>query len=118
MVVAILLFTLGLSGVLVAQGTTQLLAAAVMPLEPGAAASLGTIRPATRERVDATPILRRNIFDHESGDLSRPPAPPEVATEVTEHGEEVELDPNAPPPACDGSMRLVGSFVLMRNPED
>jgi general secretion pathway protein C len=28
-------------------------------------------------------------------------------------------DPNGPPPPpCDGSMRLVGSFVLMRSPED
>ncbi|HJL18973.1 MAG TPA: type II secretion system protein GspC [Sandaracinaceae bacterium LLY-WYZ-13_1] len=117
-VAAILLSTLGLTGVMVAQGGTQLIASSAMPLDPSAFSPgpLGNVRPAPREEVDATPILRRNIFDHETGRLDVLPEP-EVEEEPQEEPQE-ELDPNAPPPACDGSMRLVGAFVRMRRPED
>ncbi len=121
--VAILLSTLGLSGVLVSQGGTQLIAEAVLPLDPSAAhaASLGNVRPAPREDVDATGILHRNIFDHESGPLDRPPVverPPDPDTQSEETPPEV-WDPNGPPPpACDGSMRLVGAFVQTRHPDE
>jgi general secretion pathway protein C len=117
-VAAIVLSTLGLTGVLVSQGTTQLIAAGVLPLDPAAVspAPLGAVRPAPAEDVDALPILRRNIFDHETGrlDIVAQPEPEPLDPEA----EEVELDPNAPPPACDGSMRLVGAFVRVRDPDD
>ncbi len=119
--VAILLATLATTGVLVAQGGTQLLGAWLVPLESGAIAPLGQAQASARARADAIPILRRNIFDSATGDLSAepqvdvpddddddPPPPPSDAWSVG--------DP--PPPPCDGSMRLVGAFVRMRNPED
>lgn len=123
-VVAILLSTLGLSGILISQGSTQLIAASVLPLDPSAFSpgSLGDVRPAPPEEADATAILRRNIFDHETGALSRNPP---VADTGPEDGTEEETAPmeewdpeGPPPPPCDGSMRLVGAFVRMRNPED
>lgn len=121
MVVAILLSTLGLTGVLIAQGTMQLVGAALLPLDPGAAVALGRVEPAPRQRYDGTPILQRNIFDSESGDLSREPEPPRDETETEPEPPVVAAvyDPNGPPPPpCDGSMRLVGAFVRMRDPED
>lgn len=117
--VAILLATLGLTGVLVAQGGTQLFAAAFIPLESGGVEALGRAQASARAEADAIPILRRNIFDSETGDLS---APPEVdEPEVIDEPEVVAAvyDPNGPPPPpCDGSMRLVGAFVRMRRHED
>lgn len=119
--VAILLATLATTGVLVAQGGTQLLGAWLVPLESGAIAPLGQAQASARARADAIPILRRNIFDSATGDLSAEPdtgdddevieeAPPVVAQ---------VYDPNGPPPpACEGSMRLVGAFVRMRSPAD
>lgn len=119
--VAILLSTLGLTGVLVAQGGTQLLAAAFIPLEAGGVARLGSVAAVGQTNVDPIPILRRNIFDSLTGDVS---APPEVETDDDEVAE-VEAPPaedwnpgDPPPPACEGSMRLVGAFVRMREPED
>lgn len=117
-----MLSTLGLSGILIAQGGTQIIASSALPLDPAALSpgSLGDVRPAPPEEADAMPILRRNIFDHETGPLDRLPEP-----EPTDEGEEevaepmAEWDPSGPPPPpCDGSMRLVGAFVRMRDPED
>ncbi len=119
--VAILLSTLGVTGVLVAQGSTQLLGAALLPLEvSGGPASLGRVTPAPRQRFDGTPVLRRNIFDSQTGDLSHEPVTETPTTEVEEPPVVAQVyDPNGPPPPpCDGSMRLVGAFVRMREPED
>ena len=116
--IAIVLSTVCATAVLLAQGGTQLLAASLLPLDPGRGGGidLGDVRPAPPERVDATPILRRNIFDHETGPLDQVNRPePE---EQPEEQPVEELDPNAPPPRCDGSMRLVGAFVRTRDPAD
>ncbi len=107
--------TLGITGVLVAQGSTRMLASSLLPLDPGNVEPLGTVRPSPPRDVDPIPILRRNMFDHETGRLDIDEAPP------VEDVEEVpleEIDPNAPPPPCDGSMRLVGAFVRVRREED
>ncbi len=116
-VAAIVFSTIGITSVLISQGATQLAANAYLPLDPSAMspAPLGNVRPSPATRTDETPILRRNIFDHETGRLDILPEP-----EVEEVEEEVveEIDPNAPPPPCDGSMRLVGAFVRVRRPED
>jgi general secretion pathway protein C len=56
--------------------------------------------------------LRRNIFDSETGDLT---AQPVVATADPE--EPIVVDPNAPPPPCEGSIRLVAALVNARHPE-
>ncbi|MFK7985272.1 MAG: type II secretion system protein GspC [Sandaracinaceae bacterium] len=115
-VAAIVLVTLGLTGVLLAQGGTQMLANTFLPLDAGEGDPEPlNARAAPREDIDATPILRRNIFDSETGDLSREPQ-----AEVVEETEtETEPEPiDGVPPACDGSMRLVGAFVRYRDPED
>lgn len=117
-VAAIVFSTIGVTSVLVSQGTTQLVANAYLPLDPSAAspAPLGNVRPRPPEKTDPTPILKRNMFDHATGRLDIIEAPP---TEEPEEEVQVEeLDPNAPPPPCDGSMRLVGAFVRVRRPED
>jgi general secretion pathway protein C len=119
----IVLSTLGTSGVLISQGATQLIAAAALPLDASAAAptQAGAVRPAPRERADATPILRRNIFDSATGRL-------DIETPIDDGTDEEEVGPQVvatvydpagpPPPVCDGSLRLVGAFVLVRQPED
>ncbi|MCZ7682200.1 MAG: hypothetical protein M5U28_26780 [Sandaracinaceae bacterium] len=122
--VAILLSTLGTTGVLVSQGSTQLLGEALLPLDPSTlgSASLGRVEPATRQRTDATPVLRRNIFDSETGRLDIEPqdeSEDDGAEEIEEPVVATVYDPNGPPPPpCDGSMRLVGAFVRMRDPSD
>lgn len=107
--------TLGITGLLVAQGSTRMLASSLLPLDPGNVEPLGTVRPSPPVDVDPIPILRRNMFDHETGrlDIDEPPPVEEVVEAPVE-----ELDPNAPPPPCDGSMRLVGVFVRVRREED
>lgn len=127
MVVAILLSTLGLSGALVAQGGTQLLAAALLPLDPAAGipTSLGNAPASPRPDFTAAgrAIMERNIFDHETGSVANPPVvetdggDTDEITETTETPAVCDRDA-PPPPACDGSMRLVGAFVRMRNPGD
>lgn len=115
-VASIVFSTLGLTGLLVAQGSTQLIASSTLPLDPGNVQPLGTVRPTPPEVIDPSPILRRNIFDHETGrlDIDAPAETEPVADDTPLE----DVDPNAPPPACAGSMRLVGAFVRVRRPED
>lgn len=126
LVVAILLSTLGLTGGLVAQGGTQLVASALLPLDPSAGipASLANVPPARRATYDGTPIMERNIFDHETGSVANPPDPGDGGGTTTTVDPPVvasnePYDRNGPPPPpCDGSMRLVGAFVRMRDPSE
>lgn len=109
--------TLGLSSLFLAQGTTALLAGALLDLDPAIAEARTAPRGAGvatpgNEQVDPTNILRRNIFDSETGDLTIVHAEPEGEEE-----EQVVIDPNAPPPPCEGSVRLVGALVNSRHPQ-
>lgn len=117
-VAAIVFSTIGVTTVLVSQGSTQLLVNAYLPLDAEAAspAPLGRVRPEPQRRVDETPILRRNIFDSETGRLDIVAPPPEPEEEDEEPVD--ELEPGEIPPPCDGSMRLVGAFVRVQRPED
>lgn len=117
--IGIVLSSLGLTSLFLAQGTTRLLAAGVLDLDPsGAVADKPSGAPglggSARERKDPTTILQRNIFDHEAGDLTKV-AQPEPDAGAGE--QEVIIDPDAPPPECDGSMRLVGTVVSNHKPE-
>lgn len=116
-IAAIVFATLGITAGLVSQGGTQLIASGVLPLDAGSVEPLGNVEPTPPTPADPTGILRRNIFDHVTGrlDIDEPVA---VAEPETEPGEEEVLDPDAPPPPCDGSMRLVGAFIRVRRPED
>lgn len=116
--IAIVLVSLAATAFFLAQGTTGLLAAAFLPVEPGGAASLPTATRAApgRAQRDDTAILRRNIFDHEQGPLDgvdvadvEGPVGPVTPTN--------EIDWSQPPPACDGSVRLVAAIVNPISPD-
>jgi len=116
--VVVVLATLLLCALFLAQGSTNLVAAWLFPLEaamqsPGAARASAPRASATATR-DDTAILRRNIFDHETGPLDGTPTEDVAAADDT--AEPVPLDPNAPLPACEGSVRLVGSVVNPARP--
>ncbi len=115
--IAIVFLTLGVTAAFLAQGTTSLLSIFLLPLDTdglAVAAVRPSATPTTRESVDPTPILQRNIFDSETGDLTQVPEPENTEAEGEEE-EEVEWDPSQPLPACEGSLRLVGSLVNVRD---
>lgn len=124
--VVVVLVTLGLVSLFFASGTTRLLAGALLPLEAGGAAmpsanGRAALRPlgagaGGARRKDPTTILRRNIFDSASG----PQDGERVRQDDIVVDEQVEappVDPNAPPPPCDGAIRLVGAFYSPQRPE-
>lgn len=120
---AVVLATLTTTAFLFAQGTTQLIASAALDSVPAQGGPSRARRPrtaaATTTRDRATlgrAILQRNIFDSQTGALEWDPPPPPVAV-VEDEGPVEEIDPNAPPPPCDGSVRLVASYVRPRDPE-
>jgi general secretion pathway protein C len=114
--IAIVLGTLALTALFLAQGVTGLLAATLFELDTSGTAAAPRRRlpsSAASRRKDATPILRRNIFDSETGDLTAV-AVAEVEPDALP---DQPLDPNAPLPRCDGAVRLVGAFFNTRNRE-
>lgn len=128
--VVVVLVTLGLVSLFFASGLTRLVAGALLPLaapsagpapaaRPGLGRPLGAGMGAGGHRKDATTILRRNIFDSQTGpqdgERVRQPTPEELA--AAEQVEAPPVDPNAPPPPCDGAIRLVGAFYSPRRPE-
>jgi general secretion pathway protein C len=115
---AILLGTLMLCALLCAQGATQLLASSLLPLDTGK-------KPrASRARIDpgeqtpspqalAQAILTRNMFDSQTGPISWDPP----LSEMPVVGDEEALtagvaDPLGEPEFCQGTVRLVASFVV------
>jgi general secretion pathway protein C len=116
--VALVLVTLVLDALFLAQGVTRLVASALLPLETAAAAPNARIaraaRAAVSDRADGTQILQRNIFDSETGDVTRI-----AVAEPTDpaEGPAEPLDPNAPLPRCDGAVRLVGALANTRRPD-
>ncbi|MGF1465227.1 MAG: type II secretion system protein GspC [Sandaracinaceae bacterium] len=116
----IVLSTLSITAVLSAQGVSQLAAAALLPLDASALTPSAPrdVQPTPRRRVDAEPMLRRNIFDHGLGDLLAEPEPEQRPDEPEVVVEEWTCGTRPPPEACTGSMRLVGTFVRVRRPDD
>ena len=114
---AITLVTVALTALFLAQGSTRLIAGWVLATDGDDGASgqrAGpAVRPTPRTPKEATAILQRNIFDSETGDLTRVAA---AAPAETANAPEPQ-DPDAPPPPCDGSTRLVGALVNERRPE-
>jgi general secretion pathway protein C len=129
--VAIVLVTIGLVALFLASGLTRLLAAKFLPLDAApsagsatapAARPLGAGQAAGGRRKDPTAVLRRNIFDSQTGpqdgERVRPPTPEEIAAaEAAAPPEPPPVDPNAPPPPCDATVRLVGAFYTPDRPE-
>jgi general secretion pathway protein C len=137
--IAIILATLSSTAFLSAQGTTQLVASAFLdvPIDLGAApTATTTVTPHVR---DGHPLLSHQIFDSALGEMPWDPpvvegeggaeggcesdadcAPGETCTEGACSGGPPPTtwsagDPRPPP--CDGSIRLVGSYVRRTTPD-
>ncbi|MDD9933466.1 MAG: hypothetical protein OXT09_07685 [Myxococcales bacterium] len=118
--VAIILVTLALCALFLAQGTTSMIAAAVLPTDAaGPIAKGGTAEKAPgADPPDIKKILQRNIFDPQTGPLW----PPKVA-ELPDDGSGAEptdvqlLEPGELPPACDGPTKLIASVYSPGRPE-
>lgn len=111
---AVIYVTLALCAFLLARGTTSIVAAHLFPVDAAAEALPATKTISSAELPGGKPpdvneILKRNIFDSETGPLWPPAvtAPP-VDLEAMEQ-EQFVVDPNAPPPLCEGSLKLVAS---------
>lgn len=115
--IAIVFVTLAVTALFMAQGTTGLLAATILELDtstPSGSARARRQGATAQDRKDPCPILERNIFDSETGDLCHIVV---AETETDEGVPDEPFDPNAPLPHCDGAVRLVGALVNTRNSE-
>jgi len=117
--VVVVLAALLLCALFLAQGATNLVAARLFPLEApvqsSASARGAAPRADARRTRDDTDILRRNIFDHETGPLDGSSTDEAVA--AVDEGETTDvIDPDTPLPVCEGSVRLVGAVVNPRRP--
>jgi general secretion pathway protein C len=120
--VFIVLATLACCAFFLAQGSTQLVAAAWMPARATTpkTAPTGADTPAKGELPpDKTAILARNMFDPTTGPLWPPKTTaPDAAALAAEQGEAgQQLLDGQMPPACEGSVRLVAAIYSTRNPE-
>jgi len=115
---AIVLVTLIVCALFLAQGTTSLLAARWLPLAAATATGPTQPKPA-QDEASFEDILKRNMFDSAQGALWPPPAPTEDEAELAENAtdEPAVFDPSVMPPACVGEMRLIASVYSDRRPE-
>ena len=105
---AIVLTTLLVCAFFTAQGATALLSAKVLEADPGSAKPAPvtrTVSARSQRRHDPGIILRRNIFNSTTGDLSATPIEAQALPDAEMPMEEVELP-------CKNSMRLIGTVVL------
>ncbi|MFW6087580.1 MAG: type II secretion system protein GspC, partial [Myxococcota bacterium] len=122
--VGIILGTLALSALFLAQGTTRLIAASVFGGEGAEHLTSGPKGPAPaasaiRERTNPDPILQKNIFDSESGDLTKEPVSEEellAEEEDTDEGMTVPEN-DADVGVCSGGAKLVATIVAPRSPD-
>jgi general secretion pathway protein C len=117
----LVLGTLTLCALFLAQGTTRLLAGSLLPVVTTApAAAAGAVAPAPGSSPpDMRAILARNFFDSQTGALW-PPKAPELEGEAEGEGVDGEPAPLAPgqmPPACEGQLKMVGSVFSPSHPE-
>lgn len=113
----IVLSTLASSALFFAIGSSQLVASALLDVPREEVAGLGAplaIEPTAARRGDRAlePVLQRNMFDSVTGALEwddpEPVVEPVVGVDVAEP---VIVDPHGDHPPCEGSVRLVGSYV-------
>jgi general secretion pathway protein C len=119
-----ILVTLLLTAMLLARGTTQMIAAMVLPLAPDGSQKLsrkprlGTVgsEPEKSPRELAMAVLTRNMFDSQTGPMSWDP--PVVAAPVTDDtgGNQTVFDETGEPGPCSTPMRLVAAMVVPRVP--
>jgi len=118
-VVSIVALSLIFSAMLFAHGCTRILAANLITLDPDIQPAAPMLRATVGARrvvdganqpKDATAVLQRNIFDSALGPMDQ------VPVDMLSN-EPVAIDPNAPPPPCDGSLKLTGTFAIPKLPE-
>ncbi|MCS6797117.1 MAG: hypothetical protein NZ898_01075 [Myxococcota bacterium] len=117
--VLITLATIALCSYFLSSAATQWLAASLIGVEIPPVGPRGDALPpppTVQRTVDGTRILARNIFDRSSGDLTRPP-PGEQEPEPASESAPAEVDPFAPPPPCEGAVRLVAAVVHAHDPD-
>lgn len=117
----IVLGTLASSALFFAMGSSQLVASAFLDVPREEGAGLGaplasSIEQAPRRGARALePVLTHNIFDSVTGALIWDDPPPDPVEPTGDSGtdpvEPVVVDPNGAHPVCEGSIRLVGSYV-------
>lgn len=116
--IAILLGTLLLCALLCAQGATQLLASSLLPLDTGKKPAAARAR---KDPTDQTPsprtlaqaVLTRNMFDSQTGSISWDPPVSEMPLVGDDEGPVSPVgDPLGEPEFCQGTVRLVASFVV------
>jgi len=119
--ILIVLVTLAACAFFLAQGSTQLVAAAWMPARPAAtkAAAPGSDAPAKGELPpDKIAILTRNMFDPTTGPLWPPKSTATAESLGAENNTSTTtLAEGQMPPACEGSVRLVAAIYSTRNPD-
>ena len=118
--ILIVLATLASCAFFLAQGSTQLVAAAWMPARPAAtkAPVPGSDAPAKGELPpDKIAILTRNMFDPTTGPLWPPKSTATPESLAAENTATTELADGQMPPACEGSVRLVAAIYSTREPE-
>jgi general secretion pathway protein C len=123
----VVLLTLSLTAMFTAEGATQLVASAVLPVTPESANKVPTRRTVLKEERVQTPrelgeaVLTRNIFDSQTGAIPWLAPPPPVSTTETTGGPEGEDaqvgDPLGEPAFCPPGMRLIAAMVDTRRPE-
>jgi general secretion pathway protein C len=116
----IILVTLLLSALFLADGSTKLVAAALLPPQavvPANSAGSRLERPPGSDAPDPKLILARNMFDPTTGPLwpPKPVAVPEAEAGSEEPGQE-QLGDDHPPP-CEGSLRMVAAVHSELLPE-
>lgn len=117
--VVVILTTLALSALFLAQGSTRLLVGGLLPPTPATATAAGAVpgRLPGADPPDGKAILGRNAFDPTTGSLWPPPRPIELPQGEGAGEAEQELAPGELPPACDGKVRLVASVYTEVLPE-
>ena len=117
-----ILLTLWISAWMCAHGVTQMLAVLLLPMEHKAAASSATPRLASRAALQnepsarelATAVLLRNMFDSQTGAIAWDPPYVEPAGYPNANPDGPIVDPMGEPEVCQGTLRLVASFVVPR----
>jgi len=118
--ILIVLATLASCAFFLAQGSTQLVAAAWMPARPAtsAKAAPGSDAPAKGELPpDKIAILTRNMFDPTTGSLWPPKSSATPESLAAENATTTPLADGQMPPACEGSVRLVAAIYSTRDPD-
>lgn len=118
---AVVLVTLLLTAMLSARGATQLIALKVLPVTSVANDKQPLVRATSQDDRPQTPreigeaVLRRNIFDSQTGPIEWAAPAPVVEATTTADSPTMD-DPDGEPAFCQPGMRLIASMVHPTDP--